>query len=296
MKKYLESNEGIINSEYKLETISNFEGFVLESWGPKDRNPEYNKALTIILKRLIELKVPYIRLFVVSRNLTKAFPNIEEREIVIDSNLKQKILLNSNNDIDEIRLSIGRKQKELKVNNKTTGGNYTKRILIYNKYITSSLWNNIALGNYKKEDYINQISEPTINLKQLDESVDILINTEMRTPEGSTSPQKENRIVETYTRDPKVKAWVLSNSKGICECCNNSAPFIKENNLPYLEAHHLVPLSENGSDTISNVVAVCPNCHMELHYGKSKLQIKTKIINEIDRLINELESTAANTV
>ncbi len=28
-----------------------------------------------------------------------------------------------------------------------------------------------------------------------------------------------------------------------------------------------IPLSEGGEDTVENAMAVCPNCHMELHYG-----------------------------
>ena len=43
----------------------------------------------------------------------------------------------------------------------------------------------------------------------------------------------------------------------------NEAPFIKENGAPFLEIHHLKRLADGGSDTISNTVAICPNCHRE---------------------------------
>ncbi|WP_444959398.1 HNH endonuclease [Microbulbifer sp. ZKSA002] len=37
---------------------------------------------------------------------------------------------------------------------------------------------------------------------------------------------------------------------------------------PFLEVHHLRRLADNGSVTITNAVALCPNCHREFHYGK----------------------------
>jgi len=61
----------------------------------------------------------------------------------------------------------------------------------------------------------------------------------------------------------------LERAKGICEKCNRKAPFLRDkDNSPYLEIHHKLPLSEGGEDTLDNVVALCPNCHRQAHYGK----------------------------
>jgi 5-methylcytosine-specific restriction protein A len=61
---------------------------------------------------------------------------------------------------------------------------------------------------------------------------------------------------------------VLERASGICEQCNEDAPFKrKKDGTPYLEVHHRIPLSEGGFDTVGNAIAVCPNCHRELHYG-----------------------------
>lgn len=35
--------------------------------------------------------------------------------------------------------------------------------------------------------------------------------------------------------------------------------------LPYLEVHHIKILSHGGSDSVENVVALCPNCHKKIH-------------------------------
>ena len=49
------------------------------------------------------------------------------------------------------------------------------------------------------------------------------------------------------------------------------APFYTKNNKPYLEAHHLKWLSKGGTDTIDNVVALCPNCHRKMHIVKDEM-------------------------
>jgi 5-methylcytosine-specific restriction protein A len=71
-----------------------------------------------------------------------------------------------------------------------------------------------------------------------------------------------------FERDPDVVAEALSKAKGVCDECLNPAPFKrKKNGRPYLEVHHVVPLSKGGHDSISNAVALCPNCHRKAHFG-----------------------------
>ena len=71
-----------------------------------------------------------------------------------------------------------------------------------------------------------------------------------------------------FERDPDVVAETLFRSNGICGRCMKPAPFNrKKDGRPYLEVHHLIPLSKGGSDELSNVIALCPNCHRESHFG-----------------------------
>lgn len=73
-----------------------------------------------------------------------------------------------------------------------------------------------------------------------------------------------------FQRNPFVVAEALFRANGYCEKCKKSAPFLRDNDkTPYLEVHHIVTLSEGGEDTIENVIAVCPNCHRQAHYGKT---------------------------
>lgn len=44
-------------------------------------------------------------------------------------------------------------------------------------------------------------------------------------PEGTTEPDKHYSTHEKFARDPRVKAWVLNNANGVCECCDAATPF-----------------------------------------------------------------------
>lgn len=68
-----------------------------------------------------------------------------------------------------------------------------------------------------------------------------------------------------YYRDPSLKEMVKRIAEGKCQYCGNDAPFKDKNNEPYLEEHHIKRLADGGTDTIDNVVAICPNCHRKMH-------------------------------
>ena len=85
---------------------------------------------------------------------------------------------------------------------------------------------------------------------------------------SSKYPDKIETIVTQFKRNPDVIVEVLKRANGVCEKCQQDAPFVrKKDNTPYLEVHHIVRLASGGEDTVANAIAVCPNCHRELHYG-----------------------------
>ena len=106
-------------------------------------------------------------------------------------------------------------------------------------------------------------------------------------PPGSKTPNKSVTKSTSYSRDPHVVAWILMKSRGHCECCDKPAPFKKSDRDFYLEVHHLKQLADNGSDTVTNALAVCPNCHRELHYGENKKKLLGDLYSKIDRLEEE---------
>ena len=72
-------------------------------------------------------------------------------------------------------------------------------------------------------------------------------------------------LVTQYHRDQYVALYAKRRANGICDLCENEAPFLDKNGQPYLESHHIVWLAQGGSDTIDNTVALCPNCHRKMH-------------------------------
>jgi 5-methylcytosine-specific restriction protein A len=103
-------------------------------------------------------------------------------------------------------------------------------------------------------------------------------------PTGTLTPQRTSATVTNLKRDPAVKAWVLCRAKGICECCGCVAPFEGVDGMGYLEVHHLRRLADGGSDRISNAVALCPNCHRRMHFGKDAATVRAQTISQISEL------------
>ncbi len=81
--------------------------------------------------------------------------------------------------------------------------------------------------------------------------------------EGKGGKHASKSVV--YSRSQEVVKAVRERAKGVCQLCNNPAPFRDKNGQPYLEAHHIVWLSKGGKDSTSNAVALCPNCHKKMH-------------------------------
>lgn len=83
-------------------------------------------------------------------------------------------------------------------------------------------------------------------------------------------PERVPVLAYEFVRNPDVVAEVLYRANGRCGRCNSPAPFTRRTSgSPYLEVHHKTPLAAHGEDTVENAIALCPNCHRELHYGAS---------------------------
>ena len=103
-----------------------------------------------------------------------------------------------------------------------------------------------------------------------------------------TSTSEGKRIY--LERNVNIKAYVLSRSQGICECCGTSAPFKKRDGTPYLEPHHIRKLSDKGMDHPRMMAAVTPNCHREIHYGINGNEIDEQLFNAIGEKEDAIEA------
>lgn len=115
-------------------------------------------------------------------------------------------------------------------------------------------------------------------------------------PGGEPIPQikkKTTPSTEGYQRDPRVAGIALANADYKCEIDPGHQTFTAQaGKKPYLEAHHLIPFSNQrvftvSLDVMANVVALCPNCHRLLHHGTQKERakyIRTLFAKRADRL------------
>ena len=77
-------------------------------------------------------------------------------------------------------------------------------------------------------------------------------------------PKKIETTVGRFARNGAVKLNALKRANGKCQLCDQNGPF-KYKQSYYLEVHHVKPLADGGIDDLTNVVALCPNCHRKVH-------------------------------
>lgn len=107
---------------------------------------------------------------------------------------------------------------------------------------------------------------------------------------GSDHPERVFSPTQTFVRDPAVVAAVLEAATGTCELCRQPAPFLRVNGQPYLEVHHVETLAEGGADRVENAVALCPNCHRLLHYGRDCEEAREQLFGLVPRLARPVRS------
>jgi HNH endonuclease len=105
-----------------------------------------------------------------------------------------------------------------------------------------------------------------------------------RASDAASIRRERSKLIADYAR---------LRSEGFCEACQRPAPFIRRNDEPYLEIHHIVSLAGSGADHPTNVAAICPNCHARVTQGKDgssyNLQIKNRIA-EIEGNLSKFSS------
>ncbi|RKQ90455.1 5-methylcytosine-specific restriction protein A [Solirubrobacter pauli] len=79
-------------------------------------------------------------------------------------------------------------------------------------------------------------------------------------------PKQAARRVRERSR--ALRIYVLRRANGVCEACEEAAPFKTPDGRPFLEAHHTRRLSDGGLDDPRWVIAICPNCHRRAHYAE----------------------------
>ncbi len=160
------------------------------------------------------------------------------------------------------------KVASLKVDN-YSNINWEREDWLRGKFRLSEIYGSIKPVELSSNEYKSTFSNELKN-SQLDSQEMRLARLENATKNA----QETFSTTKIYIRNADVVAEVLENADGICEYCKSDAPFKKDfDGSAYLEVHHVIPLSENGPDTVKNCVALCPNCHRHAHFGKSTFKL-----------------------
>lgn len=142
----------------------------------------------------------------------------------------------------------------------------------------------IEMLREKGHDYFNReiITEQPLQYgTRTMEEVERELEEETKVSRGLAKKERDKRLKQAlkiprlltvtttiYQRNADVVAEALERANGVCERCGAAAPFIRASDgTPYLEVHHKKRLADGGEDTVENAIAVCPNCHRELHFG-----------------------------
>lgn len=134
---------------------------------------------------------------------------------------------------------------------------------------------------------VSFFSAPSFDLATCNLRADSLPSMKGKPPPlGKKNPARKAKNSSARERSPLVRRWLLDNTGEACECCNKT-PFRKADGTTFREVHHIKRLADDGSDSVENAIAVCANCHRELHFGVSRDELVESLYVRIPRLKRE---------
>ena len=140
-------------------------------------------------------------------------------------------------------------------------------------------------GNVKAWEYVNHLfpnGEVFLRITQTQSN----LRSDAINDLGTDQPDRTSSVVVSYARNPQVRAEVLRRAMGRCEYCGVEG-FLKPDGSRYLETHHIIALANEGSDRVSNVIALCPNDHREAHFGERASKIEEDMIETVKAIAKQ---------
>ncbi len=85
--------------------------------------------------------------------------------------------------------------------------------------------------------------------------------------------------VVSYKRNARISKTTLHLANFECQLDKNHHTFISKLGLPYMEAHHLIPMCAQKDfdinlDRIENIICICPTCHSAIHLGNDATRVE----------------------
>lgn len=237
--------------------------------------------------------------------------------------------INYNDAIIELNKSDNRDREiPIEVSNKYNDVKFT--VLLNSLGIVIKDEDVYKLSEYTSNNYLEQIKhlsiynkEPELVLtlrEEYDESLAYIIDEPLLTDID------QNKIIESYAYDisgekfklqnnripipikvgnrfkyktnPRISKTALEIANHICMGDHNHLTFISKLGKPFMEAHHLIPMSAQKDfsinlDRIENIVSICPICHSAIHLGDdvTRLELLKKLYDLKEK---ELKSVGIN--
>ncbi|QXP70749.1 HNH endonuclease [Polaribacter sp. R2A056_3_33] len=223
MKEIKTEFEATLN--YGIEAKIGLKGLIIESRGGTKnsnnyRNPEHSLLLTDVLKKMHNAKVADLEIYVASNSSNYA--NIDERKISFNG--KDIIDLTKVQDFGALLKDIKKGIKQSGQKKSTTGGNSTKRLLVYS-------------DNFDLE-------------KLFENPLDVLSDTEFNEEDPEFTLQKiKKRLGQSKFR------------KELLEAYNNTCAVTGSRVLEILEAAHIEPYNGAHTSVVNNGILLRSDIH-----------------------------------
>lgn len=142
--------------------------------------------------------------------------------------------------------------------------------------------------NYANQNIVKQLHYVTPiddDIVESDEGVKNIYDIQRMPEKAFDSSNGRKR----YKTQKKIKDTVLEDANYLCNCHDLKHFYFESTELHnFVEGHHIVPMNRQDEyyfgknvnlDIPQNIVALCPNCHSQIHFGSrhARLQILSEI-------------------
>lgn len=150
------------------------------------------------------------------------------------------------------------------------------------------LWFLVPVGSKHTEDWPKEVLDSEVidipkNEKAIPRNPELLLSryaqlSDILQQEVSTST-KSTGTRRIFKRRKDARDLVLARSHQKCEYtkCTGMPLDTDKNGFALLEVDHIKPLAEGGPDIPSNMIALCPNCHVAKTRGKNSKLMATEL-------------------
>lgn len=140
--------------------------------------------------------------------------------------------------------------------------------------------------------------EETVFQKKIDESEGYSSQTDIDVA-NNREPELNKNSGTRYKTNTRLAKTVIKRHNYICEIDDSHSSFVNGKGKPYMEAHHLLPMSSQKDflpiniDREENIVCLCPTCHRAIHYGSID-EKKDRLIKLYNIREKELKQSGIN--